>query len=153
MVGSKLLLGSAAVLIAAAPIGASYAGAFASDAASKAFVLRDGNVLPFTSSMTLFSGDRVFTRAGGHARVVTEGCTKTLSPNSVYTISAACGTSNDFVSQPNGGVQDDGQAKPGVASGGGISTSTLIIAGFAVAALAVGTYAAANSGGEPESPG
>lgn len=150
MVGNKLLLGAAALVMAAAPIGASIAGGVGGGAASNAFVLRDGKVLPFNASMSLFAGDRVFTRAGGHARVAAKGCTTTLQPNSVYTVGAACGTAKDFVSQPNGGMQDGTETG---GTGGGVSSTTLIIGGLAIAAIAGGIYAATESDGEPDSPG
>ncbi len=138
----------AALGMVLAPVAAHAAEAVAGTVAvgqGDVLVARGGELLRATPNMTLYTGDRVMTRAGGTARVsLASGCTTNVAPSSMATVgSAGCASVTGF---------DSGRAayagRASAFDGGG--NVFIIVAGLLAAAA--GVYFAVHNNHNRASP-
>ena len=114
-------------------------------ASSGTFVSREGKLIPATAGQSLYAGDRVVTRGQAQAKVAFPGCSYTMAPTSVLSVSpSSCATA------PKSFAQDDSTGATGDGDGDG---SGGIVLGLGVVAAGLGLYfALKNDDSKPASP-
>lgn len=112
-------------------------------------VARDGKLIEGHAGQALFAGDRVVTRGTSKASVMMSGCSVTLAPTSILTVSnAKCAQPQSFTAAR----RDDAEGA-GSGSDHHIGTSSIIVAVLALAAVGGGVAAAtSNTNTTPASP-
>lgn len=116
-------------------------------------VARDGKLIAGQPGQSLFVGDRVITRGTSKASVAMSGCSVSLAPTSILTVSATpCAQPKSFAQQDGTDAGAGGVAATAGTEGG--VTATAIVIGVVAAAAVVGGVVAAtsNSDTSPNSP-
>lgn len=134
------LLGMAVPVTAQAGETAKAAGRVAS-ATDGVYIARDGKLVPASKGQILYKGDRVVTRAQASAQIAMTGCSVSLAPTSMLSVSESCAQPKSMAASSTG-LNGSNAAKGG----------TWIVALLATAAIAGGIYAAVDKKGTPTSP-
>lgn len=109
------------------------------------FVSREGKLIPASVGQSLYAGDRVVTRGQAQAKVAFPGCSYTMAPTSVLSVSSSsCATA------PKSFAQDGGSGEEG-AGGGGAGGG--VVLGLGIIAAGLGAYFGfKNDDSKPASP-
>ncbi|WEK02088.1 MAG: hypothetical protein P0Y59_10545 [Candidatus Sphingomonas phytovorans] len=108
------------------------------------FVSREGKLIPASAGQSLYAGDRVVTRGQAKAKVAFPGCSYTMAPTSVLSVSSSsCATA------PKSFAQDSGTDDAGAGGHGGGG----VVLGLGIVAAGLGAYFAfKNDSSKPASP-
>lgn len=108
------------------------------------FVSREGKLIPATAGQSLYAGDRVVTRGQAKAKVAFPGCSYSMAPTSVLSVSSStCATA------PKSFAQDGTSDDTGAGNGGGGG----VVLGLGIVAAGLGAYFAfKNDDAKPASP-
>ena len=109
------------------------------------YVSHNGKLTPAAAGQSLFVGDRIVTRGQASAKVAFPGCTTSVAPTSVLSVTnSTCSTATKSF------VQDSGAGASG--SGGGSGSGTIVLVG-ALIAVGLGAYVAIDKNdSKPASP-